>query len=122
MVADFVSADYRWLCSPDGSQSAQVLFKAGKNCDGYFTNEDIIAQTQTAMDIVQKHYPHDEHTFIFDNATTHSKHPAMAPSATKMTKTLSMKFGAEVTVTINGKIQYASDGKPQKAVIQMGPG
>jgi hypothetical protein len=52
MVADFVSADYGWLCSPDGSESAQVLFKAGKSHDGDFTNEDIIAQTQTAMDIV----------------------------------------------------------------------
>jgi hypothetical protein len=122
MVADFVSADYGWLRSPDGSESAQVLFKAGKSCDGYFTNEDIIAQTQTAMDIVHKHYPHDEHLFIFDNATTHSKRPATAPSATKMTKNPSTKFGAEVLATVNGKTQYASDGKPLKVVIQMGPG
>ena len=30
MVADFVSADYGWLRSPDGKQEARVLFKAGK--------------------------------------------------------------------------------------------
>ncbi|KAF8224067.1 hypothetical protein L208DRAFT_1513898, partial [Tricholoma matsutake] len=110
------------LRSPDGSKSAQVLFKAGKSCDGYFTNEDIIAQTQTAMDIVQKHYPPDEPMFIFDNATTHLKCPATAPSATKMTKNPSMKFGTEVMVTVNGRIQYALDGKPHKVFIQMGPG
>ena len=31
MVADFVSADYGWLRSPDGKESARWLFKAGKN-------------------------------------------------------------------------------------------
>ena len=31
MVADFVSADYRWLRSPDGKESARVLFKAGSS-------------------------------------------------------------------------------------------
>jgi hypothetical protein len=40
MVADFVSVDYGWLCSPDGSCTAQVLFKAGKNCKGFFTNDN----------------------------------------------------------------------------------
>jgi hypothetical protein len=73
MIADFVSADYGWLWSPDGKEAAQVIFKAGKNRDGYFTNEDIIQQTQQAMDIVQKYYPQDRHMFVFDNATTHSK-------------------------------------------------
>jgi len=42
MVADFVSADYGWLCSPDGKERARVLFKPGKNRDGYFDCEDII--------------------------------------------------------------------------------
>jgi hypothetical protein len=35
MVADLVSAEYGWLQSPDGEEEAQVLFKAGKNCEGY---------------------------------------------------------------------------------------
>jgi hypothetical protein len=30
MVADFVSADYGWLCSKDGQESTRVLFRAGK--------------------------------------------------------------------------------------------
>jgi hypothetical protein len=53
-------------------------------------------------------------------STRHPHRQATAPSATKMTKNLSTKFGAEIMVTVNGKIQYASNGKPQKAVIQMG--
>jgi hypothetical protein len=30
MAADYVSADYGWMWSPDGKESARVLFKAGK--------------------------------------------------------------------------------------------
>jgi hypothetical protein len=42
MVADFVSADYGFLYSHDGKENACVIFKPGKNHDGYFTNEEII--------------------------------------------------------------------------------
>ncbi|KIK72415.1 hypothetical protein PAXRUDRAFT_180721, partial [Paxillus rubicundulus Ve08.2h10] len=74
MVAHFVSADYGWLESPDGTESARVLFKAGKQRDGYYTNDDIIKQTQKAMDILKKwHYPDDDHILIFDNALIHLK-------------------------------------------------
>jgi hypothetical protein len=73
MVADFVSADYGWLSSPNGKEHARVLFKAGKNREGYFTNEDILAQAEKAMDILQKHYPNEDHILVFDNAKTHLK-------------------------------------------------
>ncbi|KAF8158519.1 hypothetical protein B0H34DRAFT_657165 [Crassisporium funariophilum] len=74
------------------------------------------------MDIVQKHYPNDHHVFVYDNATTHTKRLATAPTATRMTKGSSTKFGGEVTVTVDGKIQYAGTGKPLKCTVQMGPG
>jgi hypothetical protein len=41
MVADFVSADFGWLQSPDGTKNARRVMKPGKNRDGYFTSEDI---------------------------------------------------------------------------------
>jgi hypothetical protein len=123
MVANFVSADYGWLCSPDWKESARVLFKAGKNRDGYFTNEDIVWQADVAMDIVAKHYPDEDHIFVFDNATTHLKREDTALSARKMTKGPSNTFGVEVTVVDEaGKIRYAADGKPEKKTVQMGPG
>ena len=74
------------------------------------------------MDLVQKHYPHEQHIFVFDNATTHSKRPASAPSAQKMTKNPSKTFGVKVTATENGRTQYLPNRKPQKQVVQMGPG
>ena len=86
MVADFISADYGWLHSPDGSQQAWVLFKAGKAREGYFTNNDILQQATHAMDILQEHYLSENHVFVFDNATTHLKWADNAFSACKMPK------------------------------------
>jgi hypothetical protein len=80
MVADFVSADYGWLHSPDNTKEARVFFKAGKNREGYFTNEDILNQTTVAMDILTEFYPNEEHKFVFDNATTHTARSDMALS------------------------------------------
>jgi hypothetical protein len=127
MVADFVSADYGWLHfeSPEGlgEESARVLFKPGKNRDGYFTNEDIVKQVEATMDIVSRHYRDEDHVFVFDNATTHLKRDDTALSARKMTKGPSKTFGAEVRVVDEaGKTIYRADGKPKKKTIQMGPG
>ena len=122
MVSHFVSADYGWLQSPDGKETARVLFKAGKNREGYFTNENILEQMQTAMDLAKKLYPQDKHVFIFDNATTHMKRPASAISARNMTKNPSQTFGVKVTVFENGKIRYTPDGKPEKRKVPMASG
>ena len=86
MVSDFISADYGWLCSPDGTDSARVLFRPGANREGYFTNEDILQQVDNAIDILRKHYPNDNHTFIFNNATIHTKRPPGSLSARHMPK------------------------------------
>ncbi|GLB45359.1 hypothetical protein LshimejAT787_2200220 [Lyophyllum shimeji] len=122
MVADFVSAEFGWLRSPDGTESARVYFKAGKTRDGYFTAESIQAQTEKAMDLLQKWYPEFEHVFIFDNATTHLKRPDTAPSARKMTKGHSETFGVDVNVEVDGKPVYLPNGKPKKMRVKMGPG
>jgi hypothetical protein len=60
------------------------LFKAGKACDGYYTNKDILAQATKAMDVLDKHYPGYTHVFLYDNTTTHIKHTADAISAAYM--------------------------------------
>jgi hypothetical protein len=71
MVSDFVSADYGWLHSPCGLEEARQLFKAGKNQNGYFTNDNIVEQAERAMDILEKYFPHDDHVLVYDNASTH---------------------------------------------------
>ena len=87
MVAHFISADYRYLQSPDGTETACILFKAGKGCDGYYTNEHIIQHAEKAIDILQKFYPNDDHVLVFDNATTHVKHADNVLSAQHMPNT-----------------------------------
>ncbi|KAJ7091775.1 hypothetical protein C8R44DRAFT_647193 [Mycena epipterygia] len=48
IVVDFVSSKYGWLHSPDGTRSARVVMKPGKNKDGYFTNVEICKQVKWA--------------------------------------------------------------------------
>ncbi|TBU40039.1 hypothetical protein BD309DRAFT_982699 [Dichomitus squalens] len=133
MVADFVSAEYGWLRSPDGKESAQVLFCPGKNRDGYFTHEEILTHATTAMDILSRHYPNEQHVFIFDNAPTHLKRAPDALSARKMslypTKPGGPFFGVEQTTTDAGgkevkvKVPMANghfNGQPQSFYFETG--
>ena len=126
MVADFVSADYGWLRSPDGEESARVVIRPGAQRDGYFTNSDILAQATVAMDILQKHYPHDDHFFIFDNAPTHLKRADTAISARKMPLNTS-KPDKNWLVDIpsldeSGKQLFRPNGKKLTKKVQMAPG
>ncbi|KIJ14820.1 hypothetical protein PAXINDRAFT_155912 [Paxillus involutus ATCC 200175] len=119
MVADFVSADYGWLCSRDGKESARVLFRAGKGRDGYFTNDEIIAHAEKAMVILEKDYADEDHIFIFDNATTHLKRADDALSACHMPKSC-RAWGVERNKKdAEGKAVYSADGKLAKEKIPM---
>jgi len=123
MVAHFVSADYGILQSPDGKESAQVLFKAGKSCDGYYSSNEILKHAVHAMDILKKYYQNEDHILVFDNATTHVKRADDALSARHMPKNPSKTWGIDVTITDdNGKPVMRSDGKPAKKKILMAPG
>lgn len=86
MVADLIFADYRWLRSPDGKEEARVFFKAGKNRERYFTNQDIFEQAQKSVDILEKYYTNGSHVLMFDNATTYLKCADGALSARNMPK------------------------------------
>ena len=103
-----------------------MLFKAGKSQDGYFTNNDIVAQAQKAIKLVTEHYPDEDHILVFDNATTHLKCPEDTLSACKMPKHPSKEgknWGIEVTAKdAAGKIVYKMDEKPSKVKVQMRDG
>ncbi|KAH7905399.1 hypothetical protein BJ138DRAFT_1106018 [Hygrophoropsis aurantiaca] len=126
MVADFVSADYGWLRSPDGNKQGRVLFRCGKARDGYFTNLDIQNHTKNAMDILDEHFSNEDHVLVFDNATTHLKRADNALSARKMPKGIPKKggnWGVEVVkVDIDGKSVFSADGKVCKIKVPMSDG
>ncbi|KAG0708007.1 hypothetical protein DFH29DRAFT_979596 [Suillus ampliporus] len=120
MVAHFVSADYGWLQSEDGAETARILFKAGKGWDGFFTIDNIIAHAKLAMDILDKHFPHDDHILVFDNATTHVKCADDAPAARNMPKNPSKTWGVVVTTKdAHGNVMVDANGKPLKTKIQL---
>ena len=54
MDVEYMSPDYGFLWSLDGKEMACIIFKPGKNRDGYFDNKDIIKQAITAMNICKK--------------------------------------------------------------------
>jgi hypothetical protein len=127
MIADFVSAKFGWLRSPDGKRSARRVMKPGKNKDGYFSSEDICNQADKAMEIVRQYYPQYEHVFIYDNASTHLKRAPDALSARRMPKNTpkpGTNWGVETTKRdpVTGKIEYKTDGSPMKIKVHMADG
>lgn len=124
MVADFVSADYGWLQSSDGKESARVVIRPGAQRDGYFTNRNILAQVTVAMDIVQKHLPRNDHLFVFDNAITHLKRADTALSAQKMPlKKPGKNWPVETpSLDVSAKQLYGSKGKKLIKKVQMAAG
>lgn len=121
MVADYVSADYGWLRSPDGTESARRILKPGKARDGYFESKDVLDQAAEALDILKRCYPDDDHVLVYDNATTHTKRPEGSLSALKMTKGPSKNFKVEVTARdpISGRPIFLPNGKHKKEKICM---
>jgi len=124
MIADFVSARFGWLQSPDGKHTARKVMRPGKNRDGYFTYEEICNQAIEAMAILQNFYPQYEHVFVYDNASTHLKRAPDALSTRRMPKNIpknGTNWGVETTKrnSFTGKVEYQPDGKPAKIKIRM---
>ena len=119
MVSDFFTAEDRWLKSVLG-ESARLVFRAGKNRDGYLTGQDVVAQFRSAAQIARQRWPEDLIVIVADNATTHHKRAPDALSARNMPKNPSHKFRPEAQVfDANGKTVYGTDGKPLKQPVQM---
>ena len=56
------------------NRDAHIVFKAGKNCNGYFDANDLLAQVNKAVDIFEE-WTNGFATglFLFDNAPSHQK-------------------------------------------------
>ncbi|GJE94827.1 hypothetical protein PsYK624_110020 [Phanerochaete sordida] len=121
MISDLISAEVGWLRSPDGQESARVVFRAGKNREGYFQSEDILSQTAQVIDLLKAHYPDHDHVLVFDHAPTHMKRRDTSVTAYKMTKSPSKVFGVDVNKPgADGRPVYDSEGKLVKMRVRMG--
>ena len=123
MVSDFFSPDHGFLHAPDGSASSRVLFKPGKDRDGYWASENVIAHAESAMDIITKHFPFSSHTLYFDNAPNHVKRPEGTLSARKMPKGIPKEgtnWGVEIPLrNASGQQVYGSNGKQLTTKVKM---
>jgi hypothetical protein len=112
MITDFVLADYGWLAG-----SVHVIFWPGKNCDGYMSNNNILKQAALAMKLVQELYLHEDHLFIYNNATTHPKCLDALCSAQKMPENPKEWLVECPICGSNGRVILG-----QKTEVQMQPG
>jgi len=77
------------------TREARIIFKAGRNRDGYFNADDLLQQVDNAIDIfdvLTKGYA--QGLFLFDNAPSHQKRAPDAISARKMVKGASYIFAS----------------------------
>ncbi|KIJ33165.1 hypothetical protein M422DRAFT_264881 [Sphaerobolus stellatus SS14] len=120
MISDFLTPEWGRLV--DGDEEARLVFKAGKNCDDYFTCEELLQQVDKAIDIFEgKTQGYAVGLFLFDNAPSHQQRALDALSARKMPKGPSngwthKKGGPKMRpgVLLNGGFQelYFSDDNP----------
>ncbi|KAJ6589656.1 hypothetical protein B0H19DRAFT_1304072, partial [Mycena capillaripes] len=85
MVSDFLTLEWGRLVNED--DEARLLFRAGKNRDGWFNSDDILKEVKRATDIFEARTKGlATGLFLFDNAPSHQKRAADALSARKMVK------------------------------------
>ncbi|KAF9475715.1 hypothetical protein BDN70DRAFT_935637 [Pholiota conissans] len=85
MASEFLVPE--WGLLRDGDESARVLFRAGKERDGWFASDDLLQQVDTAIDVFEgctKGFA--TALFLFDNAPSHQKRAPDALSARKLPK------------------------------------
>lgn len=103
MVSYFARILRYSLLSYSRKENARVVMYPGKNRDGYLTNVKVREQLLDAIRIAKAKYPEEEHVFIYDNATVHTKRREDAPSATNMTLGPSKNYGEIIGVDAAGQ-------------------
>ena len=100
MISDFLTSEWGCLTSADGTEcvilsfdqiiipqmcidrEAHIVSKAGKNQNGYFDANNLLAQVDKAINIFEdRTNGFATGLFLFDNAPSHQKHAANALSA-----------------------------------------
>jgi hypothetical protein len=75
---------------------AWIIFRPGKNRDGWFTAEHLLAQVDNAIDIFEGcTNGYAQALFLFDNAPSHQKRAGNAISARLMVKGASFSSFSE---------------------------
>ena len=82
---------------------ARIIFWAGKNRDGWFTADHLLAQVDHAIDIIEGlTNGYAQGLFLFDNAPSHQKRADDVLSARLMVKGASFLFFQSVALICLG--------------------
>ncbi|KIJ25877.1 hypothetical protein M422DRAFT_273108 [Sphaerobolus stellatus SS14] len=121
MVSDFCLPELGWLKSKDGSDEARLLFRVGKNRDGYFDNSHLMVQVEKAIKLIHDNFGDTAiAAFGFNNAPSHQERAPDALSARHMPKNPKLwnrKEGVRMRDTSFGNNEhqsfYFSDDHPR---------
>ena len=80
MVSDFIDEVSGYL--RDDVDQARLLLETHR--DGYFNNDNLIAQVERAVNVFERVHPEATAIFIFDNAPSHKKIADDVPNADRM--------------------------------------
>lgn len=73
MVSGFTCECHGFCADKDTNLRSYKLFEAGKNREGWFTNDDLVAQCQQCFPLFEKIHPNCDLVFGFDNSMSHHK-------------------------------------------------
>src|ERR1700679_3531009 len=73
-------------------REARIVFKPGKNRDGYFDSKQLMAQVDRAINIFEGKANGLQGLFMFDNAPSHLRHADDCIFVTKMVKSECRSF------------------------------
>ena len=89
MVSGFADELHGLIVDADGK--SYELLKPGKNRDGWWTNEMLVAQFTKVIPLFEKYYPNCELLFMFDNSQNHAAYKPDALVASR----LNLRIGAK---------------------------
>ena len=95
-------------------KSYQIFLAGNKNREGWFTNDDLVAQLQKIMPLIEKLHPNTKVVFAFDNSMTHH---ARAPDGLEASL-LPLKDNGE-NAPIMRNTSYIKDGVTHPQQMQI---
>jgi hypothetical protein len=113
MISGFCCSCHGFMSDEElGLQSYQI-FLAGKNREGWFTNDDLVAQLQKIMPLIEKLHPNKQLVFAFDNSMTHH---ARAPDGLEALRLPLKDNGKNAPLMRN--TTYFKDGTTHQQLMQ----
>ncbi len=73
MISGFMCPCHGFMSPADETVQSFIFFESGINRDGWFSNDDLIAQLESSFELMESLHPNKKLLFAFDNSNSHHK-------------------------------------------------